>query len=73
MSQRRKEKKAGKKEKTKQVKMGDPGCPRNLYGFYSVSSLHAAWDPLYFQPKLLEKASFKLEPQNERSVLPRIL
>ena len=27
---------------------------------------------LYSAPKLLEKASFKLEPQYERSVLPRI-
>ena len=27
---------------------------------------------LYSPPKLLEKASFKLEPQYERSVLPRI-
>ena len=27
---------------------------------------------LYSAPKLLEKASFKLEPKYERSVLPRI-
>ena len=27
---------------------------------------------LYSAPKLLEKASFKLEPQYERSALPRI-
>ena len=27
---------------------------------------------LYSAPKLLEKSSFKLEPQYERSVLPRI-
>ena len=27
---------------------------------------------LYSAPKLLEKASFKLEPQYERNVLPRI-
>ena len=27
---------------------------------------------LYSAPKLLEKASFKLEPQYQRSVLPRI-
>ena len=30
------------------VKLGNPECPLNLYGCYSVSSLHAAWDPLYF-------------------------
>ena len=27
---------------------------------------------LYSAPKMLEKASFKLEPQYERSILPRI-
>ena len=45
VSTKRKEKKAGRKGIT-QRRMSDPAA-RNLYGFYSVSSLHAAWDPLY--------------------------
>ena len=47
-TQKEKKRKQGERKKSREgwVKIGDPGCPRNLYSFYSDSSLHAAWDPL---------------------------
>ena len=56
--------------------MGDPDCPCNLYDCFQLALCMQLGTPciqlshLYSAPKMLEKASFKLEPQYERSVSP---
>ena len=79
MSKSRKEKisEKGKKDMEGWVKMGDPDALEicmiaiQLALYMQFGTLCIQLSHLYSAPKL-DKASFKLEPQYERSVLPSV-